>query len=92
MKISRIEGYNGKYGLNAQGIREISDDLFKFVQIWRWMDARNYEKWYIMKKNFKTIPKNQKSSNMTLISRRNWRSKWGDFSEIVNHEIHEIKT
>ena len=33
MKITRIEGYNGKYGLNPQGIREISDDLFEFDQI-----------------------------------------------------------
>ena len=33
MKITRIEGYNGKYGSNPQGTREISDDLFKFDQI-----------------------------------------------------------
>ena len=33
MKITRIEGYNGKYGSNLQGIREISDDLFGFDQI-----------------------------------------------------------
>ena len=33
MKISRIEGYNGKYGSNPHGIRKISDDLFKFDQI-----------------------------------------------------------
>ena len=33
MKISRNEGYNGKYGLNPQGIREISNDLFEFDQI-----------------------------------------------------------
>ena len=33
MKISQIEGYNGKYGSNPQGIREISDDLFEFDQI-----------------------------------------------------------
>ena len=33
MKISRIEGYNGKYGSNPHGIREISDDLFEFDQI-----------------------------------------------------------
>ena len=32
MKISRIEGYNGKYGSNPQGIREISDNLFEFDQ------------------------------------------------------------
>ena len=33
MKITRIEGYNGKYGSNPQGIREISYDLFEFDQI-----------------------------------------------------------
>ena len=33
MKITRIEGYDGKYGSNPKGIREISDDLFKFDQI-----------------------------------------------------------
>ena len=33
MKISRIEGYNGKYGSNPHGITEISDDLFEFDQI-----------------------------------------------------------
>ena len=35
MKISQIEGYNGKYGLNPQGIRETCDDLFEFDQIGR---------------------------------------------------------
>ena len=33
LKISRIEGYNGKYGSNPQGMKEISDDLFEFDQI-----------------------------------------------------------
>ena len=33
MKISRIEGYNDKYGSNPQGIRGISNDLFEFNQI-----------------------------------------------------------
>ena len=32
-KITRIEWYNGKYGSNPHGIREISDDLFEFDQI-----------------------------------------------------------
>ena len=32
-KITRIEGYNGKYGSNPHGIRKIPDDLFKFDQI-----------------------------------------------------------
>ena len=35
MKISRIEGYNGKYGSNPQGIREIYDDVLDFDQIGR---------------------------------------------------------
>ena len=29
MKISRIEQYNGKYGSNPYGIRDIYNDLFK---------------------------------------------------------------
>ena len=33
IKLSRIEGYNSKYDLNPQRIREISDDLFEFDQI-----------------------------------------------------------
>ena len=33
MNNSRNEGYNGKYGSNSQGIREISEDLFEFDQI-----------------------------------------------------------
>ena len=44
MKITRIEGYNGKYGSNPHGIREISDDLFEFDQIGRWIDDKNWEK------------------------------------------------
>ena len=35
MKFIRIEGHNGKYGSNPQGIREILDDLFEFDQIER---------------------------------------------------------
>ena len=45
MKISRIEGYNGKYGSNPQGIREISDDLFEFDQIRRRIEGKNGGKW-----------------------------------------------
>ena len=41
MKITRIEGYNGKYGSNPQGIREISDNVFKFDQIGQWIDDKN---------------------------------------------------
>ena len=35
MKISRIKGYNGNYGSNPHGTREISNDLFEFDQIGR---------------------------------------------------------
>ena len=35
MKLIRIEGYNGKYGSNPQGISEMSDVLFEFDQIGR---------------------------------------------------------
>ena len=38
---SRIEGYNGKYGSNPQGIREIFYDLFEFDQIGRSITDRN---------------------------------------------------
>ena len=32
-KFTRIEGYNGKYGSNPQGIKEFLDIIFKFDQI-----------------------------------------------------------
>ena len=41
MKITRIEGYKGKYSSNPQGNREISDELFEFDQIRRCIDDRN---------------------------------------------------
>ena len=71
MKITQIEGYNGKYGSNPQGIREISDDFFKFDQIGQRISDRNWGKWYFMKDDLKTILRIQKSSNLNLISRRN---------------------
>ena len=30
---SRIEGYNGKYGLNPQEIKKFFEDVFEFDQI-----------------------------------------------------------
>ena len=33
MKLIRIEGYNGKYRSNPQGIKEIVNDMFEFDQI-----------------------------------------------------------
>ena len=44
-----------------------------------------------MKEDLKMIPHNQKSSNLTLISRRNRRSKRDDFFETLNREINEIR-
>ena len=41
MNNSRIEGYNGKYRSNPQGIRENLDDLFEFDQIRQSIDDRN---------------------------------------------------
>ena len=44
-----------------------------------------------MKEDLKTNPQNQKSMNLTLISRRNWRLKWGVFSENWKNEITKNK-
>ena len=33
MKVTQIEGYNGKYGSNPQGNRKILKDVFEFEQI-----------------------------------------------------------
>ena len=40
-KFTRIEGYNGKYGLNPHEIKEFLDVIFKFDQIGREIDGRN---------------------------------------------------
>ena len=81
MQLIQIEGYNGKYESNPQGIREISDDLFEFDQIGQWINDRNWGKCYFMKEDLKTNPRNQKSINLTLISRRNWKLKMDEVSE-----------
>ena len=31
-KFTRIEGYNGKYGSNPQGIKEFLDSIFNFIK------------------------------------------------------------
>ena len=80
MKMYRIQGYNGKYGSNPQGIKQFLDVIFKFDQIGREIDGRNWGKWYFKKVDFKSIPQNQKSSNLDLISRRNQDSKWREIS------------
>ena len=61
MKMYRIQGYNGKYRSNPQGIKQFLDVIFKFDQIGREIDGRNWGKWHFMKDNFKTNPRNQKS-------------------------------
>ena len=91
-KLIRIARYNGKYGSNSQGSREIFYVFFKFHQIRRWINDRNKGKWYFKKEELKTNRRNKKSMNLTLISRRNWRLKRGDISENVNHKISKIKT
>ena len=58
-KFTRIEGYNGKYGSNPQGIKEFLDIIFKFDQIRREIDGKNWGKWYFKKLDFKLIPQNQ---------------------------------
>ena len=45
-KMYRIQGYNGKYGSNPQGIKEFLDVIFKFDQIGQEIDGRNWGKWY----------------------------------------------
>ena len=45
MKMYRIEGYNGKYGSNPQGIKVILDVFFKIDQIGQWIDDKNGGKW-----------------------------------------------
>ena len=58
-KFTRIEGYNGKYGSNPQGLKEFLDVIFKFDQIGREIDGKNWGKWYFKKEDFKSIPRNQ---------------------------------
>ena len=41
MKMNRIQGYNGKYGSNPQGIKEFLDVIFKFDQIGQEIYGRN---------------------------------------------------
>ena len=43
MKMYRIQGYNGKYGSNPQGIKQFLDVIFKFDQIGREIDGINWE-------------------------------------------------
>ena len=87
MKMYRIQGYNGKYGSNPQGILEFSGDLLEFGQIGREIDERNWGKWYFKKVDFKSIPRNQKSSNLDLISRRNQELKWREISGDRNRDF-----
>ena len=45
----------------------------------------------IMKEDLKTNPRHQKSMNLTLISRRNWRLNRDNFSENLKNEKPKIK-
>ena len=86
-KFTQIEGYNGKYGSNPQGIKEFLDVIFKFDQIGREIDGKNWGKWYFKKVDFKSIPGNQKSSNLDLISWRNQDLKWREISGDRNRDF-----
>ena len=86
-KFTRIEGYNGKYGSNLQGIKDFLDVIFKFDQIGREIDGSNWGKWYFKKEDFKSIPRNQKSSNLDLISWRNQNLKWRENFERENRDF-----
>ena len=86
-KFTQIEGYNGKYGSNPQGIKEFLDVIFKFDQIGREIDGKNWGKWYLKKVDFKSIPRNQKSSNLDLILRRNQDLKWREISGDQNRDF-----
>ena len=86
-KFTRIEGYNGKYGSNPQEIKEFLDVFFEFDQIGQEIDGRNWGKWYFKKEDFKSIPRNQESSNLDLISRRNQNLKWRENFEHENRDF-----
>ena len=43
-KLTRIEGYNGKYGSNSHGIKKFLDVILKFDQIVQEIDGRNWGK------------------------------------------------
>ena len=86
-KFTRIEGYNGKYGSNPQGIKDFLDVFFKFDQIGQEIDERNWGKLYFKKVDFKSIPRNQKSSKSDLISQRNHELKWREISERRNRDF-----
>ena len=87
MKMYRIQGYNGKYRSNPQGIKQFLDVIFKFDQIGQEIDGRNWGKWYFKKVDFKSIPRNQKSSNLDLILWRNQDSKWREISDDRNRDF-----
>ena len=87
-----IEWHNGKYGSNPQGIKQFLDVIFKFDQIGQEIDGRNWEKWYFKKEDFKSIPRNKKSLNLDLISRRNQDSKWREISDDQNRDFGWIST
>ena len=82
-----MEGYNGKYGSNPQGIKEFLDVIFKFGQIRQEIDGKNWGKWYFKKVDFKSIPRNQKSLNLDLISQRNQDLKWRENFECENSDF-----
>ena len=62
--------------------------LLEIDQIGQEIDGRNWEKLYFMKEDFKSIPRNQESSNVDLISQRNRKLKW---REILERKIRDFE-
>ena len=68
-------------------MKEFLDVIFKFDQIGQEIDGRNWGKWYFKKEVIKSIPRNQESSNLDLISRRNQNSKWREIFGEENRDF-----
>ena len=76
---------------------QIHREFGKFLMIssnWsNWMMNRwlKLEKWNFMEEDLKKNPLNQKSMNLTLILRRNWRLNRGKFLKMKNNEIQKLR-
>ena len=57
VNMGRIHRELGKFLMISSNLIKLDDESID----------KNEGKWYFMKENFKTIPRNQKSSNLTLI-------------------------
>ena len=82
-KFTRIEGYNGKYGSNPQGIKQFLDVFFKFDQIGREIDGRNWGKWYFMKVDSKRIHR--------IKNHRKWSWFRGEIANWSGEKFSDVK-